>query len=439
MSRSIDSFGSSKPSVGREKAPQLNEQVDLLEWPKKGNSVTVRLLGPVAPRGVHKIKVTKRTGEETEITKACLAFDPSIDDKDSDKHCPYCEMDKSMQRYSKVYFINVIDRRLTEDAPAKIRKTAEEQKTGHKDMDSNSWTPVRVLRVPSTLALRFKTLGERNVVKTKDGEKKAFPATHPRFGFDIDVSFDKSLPAANMYSADRNTEEKYTPLTEEEKAYLTYDLEPLYEPEDEAVAESEAESLSSRWGDSHPDEKSKRKAKDEEDDDIPRSKSKKNAKSKVDDYDDEDDEPPRKKKAKSKNEDDDLDLDDDEDDEEPVRKKKPVAKSKKKVDDDEDDDLDLDDDDEDDEEPVRKKKPVSKSKKRTVDEDDDDDLDLDDDDEEDEPPKKKASTKSKKKVVEEDDDLDLDDDEDDEEPVRKKKPASKSEKKAEDFDDDIPY
>ena len=388
--RSMESFGATKPSVGRERAPNVNELVEMLDWPKKGGSVQVRVIGSVAPRGVHKIKVTKRTGEETEITKACLAYDPAIDDRDSDKHCPYCEMDKSVQRFSKVYFANVIDRRLQEDQPARVKITLAEKKSGFKDMDSSSWTPVRVMRAPSTLALRLKQLGERNVVKSKTGEKKVFPVNHPKFGFDLDVSFDKSLPAASMYSADRNTDDKYTPLTEEESEYLVFDLDLLYPPEEEDAAESEATSLSSRWKKAHSDE---------DDEDEP--KAKKKTKKKVDDDDleldeDEDEEPKKSKKKKVVDDDDELDLDDE--DEPTTKSKKPT---KKKVVDD-DDDLELDEDE--DEEPKKSKKPT---KKKVVDEDDDEDeLDLDD---EDEPPKKSSKKKfvpsvgSQVKITDEDD------------------------------------
>ena len=439
--RSMSSFDSSKPSVGRERAPNPSDLVEMLEWPKKGGSVQGRLVGPIAGRGVHKIKVAKRDGSETEISKACLAYDPSTDSSDPEVKCPYCSMDRSVQRFSKVYFSNFIDRRIEEDKPAKIKTTAKEAKTGIKDIDSSSWTPVRVIRAPSTLALRFKQLGEKNIVKSKTGEKKSFPVNHPKYGFDVDVSFDKSLPAASMYSADRNTDERYTPVTEGE--YLLWDLDQLYVPEDLKTAKAEAKSLSERWA-KHTGEET-----------------------------DEDEDPPKKKRRTT--DDDDIDLDDD------TSKSKKKSKAKSKPSDEDDDDIDLDDDgdedDEDDTPPKRSNgKASAKRKSRDADDEDEDededelDLDADADDEDDEdedddsPPKrsKKSAPKSKPKAKprrqndddDDDDDIDaLDEDEDgvedsdadeDEDdappPKRSKKPAAKSnaksKRRSDDDDDD---
>ena len=439
MSRSLNSFGSTKPNVGREKSPQLNEVVEMLDWPKKGKSVQVRIVGPIAPRGVHKIKVRKKDGTETEITKTCLAYNPEIDDRDTDVECPYCEMEKEMQRFSKIYFVNSIDRRLQEDAPARIKKTPEEAKTGFKDMDSASWTPMRVVRVPSSLAYRLKQLGERNVVKGPKGNK-AFPVNHPKYGFDLDISFDKDQQPANMYSADRNTDAKFTPLKEEEEQYLTFDLEKIYPPEELSDAKKEAKSLNDRYA---PAKSKKSKDDDDDDDDTPPRKSKK--RSAIDDDDEDLDEKPKKKSRKvvddDEDEDLDLDLDLDDDDDKPARKK---SKSRKVVDDDDELDLDDEDEDEDEDEAPRKSKSKTKPKSRKVVDDDDEDEDDDDDDldlEDDEPPRKsKSKTKPKsRKVVDddddEDDDLDLDDDEDDE-PPRKSKSKAKAKPKSRKVDED---
>jgi hypothetical protein len=230
----------------------IDDQVEMLDWPKGGKSIAIRPVGPLAARGIHKIKVRKKDGTEVEIQKACLAFDPATDEKDSTKKCPYCKMPAELAKFSKLYFINAIVRPLQEDKPNKLKKiTKEEDETGFKSMDSDSWTPVRVVRVPSSLALRFKQLGDKNVVKNKTGDKKAFPVMHEKYGFDLDVSFDKNLPAANMYSADRAEGPeggRYSPLTEEEDGYLLWDTDPLYAPEDFEEAKKEAKSLTDRWG-----------------------------------------------------------------------------------------------------------------------------------------------------------------------------------------------
>ena len=426
-----------KPSVGgRRETVKASDLVEMLDWPKGGKSIAIRPVGPLAARGIHKIKVRKKDGTEVEIQKACLAFDPATDEKDSTKKCPYCKMPATLAKFSKLYFINAIVRPLQEDKPNKLKKfTKEEDTSGFKGIDSDSWTPVRVVRVPSSLALRFKQLGEKNIVKNKTGDKKAFPVMHEKYGFDLDVSFDKNLPAANMYSADRAEGPeggRYSPLSEEEDGYLLWDTDPLYAPEEFAEAKKEAESLTTRWGgDEEGDDD------DDDDDGAPRRKSSKSKSRDDDDGDDDED-------------DDDEDMDDEEE-EKPTKKssaKKPVKKSSK--DDDEDDeDLDLDEDDDEDEDeddeddrPAKKssKKPAAKSKRSSRDEDEDDededDEDEDDEDEDDRPAKKSSAKKPVKKSSKRDDDDeddeddedsdDLDDLDDEDEDEEEEKPAKKS-------------
>lgn len=471
-------FEAAKPSVGgRRETVKISDLVEMLEWPKKGKGVTVRLVGPIAGRGIHKIKVRKKDGNEVEIQKPCLAYNPKTDDKDSTVKCPYCKMPAELAKFSKLYFGNAIVRELQEDKPGKLKRpTKGETETGFKEMDSDTWTPVRVVRIPSSLMLRIKQLGEKNIVKSKTGDKKHFFPMHEKFGFDLDITFDKTLPAASMYSADRTESpdgEKYSVLTEDEGNYLLWDTDQVYPAEEFEEAKKEAKSLQDRWGGDKDEDD------EDEDDDEPKSRKKPLSKAKhvddddeddmdLDDEDDEDDAPKKSSKkpaAKGKkpaddedDDEDDLDLDDDDEDDEPPKKssKKPAAKGKKPVasdDDDEDDDED-DEDDEDDDEPPKKssKKPVAKGKKPAADdEDDEDDEDLDDldeddeddeEDEDDEPPKKsskkpvakKPAAKGKKPADDEDDEEDeddsddLDDEEEEEAPPKRtaKKPAAKS-------------
>lgn len=241
------SINQTKPSMGREDTPKLTDLVEMYDWPKKGSFGTIRATGPVQGRGLHKVNVMKKDGSTTEITKVCLAYNVDTDEFDSDAHCPYCNMPEGYQTRKKRYFMNVIDRRIEEDAPANIKKTAEETKTGFKDVSSKSWTPVRVLGVPSTVATRLQQLSAKNVVKNKQGQKKQFDFNHDRFGFDLDISFDKSAAAANMYGCDRNQDERFTPLTEDQLDYLLFDLDVIYPAEDEETAKREAKSLTDRW------------------------------------------------------------------------------------------------------------------------------------------------------------------------------------------------
>ena len=435
------SWDSARPAARGRDSVKITDLVEMWEWPKKGGSKVGRLIGPVAGRGIYKIKVRKKDGTETEITKAALNYDPTTDDLDTSIECPYSKLPADMARFSRVYFSNIIDRDAQDNAPAKQKPpTKAEKASGFKDIDSDTYTPARCIRIPSSLALRIQQLGKKNVVRSKNGDKKAFPASHEKFGFDLDMTFDSSLPPANMYSADPTegpTGERRSPLTEEEQNILLWDLDKVYEPEDLETAKKEAASLKQRWYGEDADEdeddkpkRSRRKQMDEDEDDE-------------DDLDlDMDDEPPARPSKKSSK---------------PAPKKRRPADDEDEDDEDDEDDLDLDMDDEDEDEPPARsrKKPAKPTKKRRPaddedDEDDNDDLDLDDD--EDEPPARKKRRPADDEDEDDEDDLDLDDedDEDDEPPARKKraakeaprpskkssKPAPKKRRPADDDDED---
>lgn len=409
-------FGRMKPQATRARAPMPHELCDMLDWPKNGDPINVRIVGDVVGFGIHKIKVTKKDGSETTINKPCLAYDAETDSIDSTKPCPYCKLpsgSKEIQYNSHLYFANVIVRELQEQAPRKLPQlTAKEKKTGIKELGSSSWTPVRVMRIPSTLAQRLKKLGERNiVVHPTTKAKKAFDVNHPKYGIDLEVSFDKNATPANMYSADKTESpsgKKYSPLDEDEQGYLLYELGSLYTVEDMAEAKKEAKSLHDRWYGDEDDE-------DEDDDRPTRSKSKAKPASKS-------------RKSRDEDEDDGDDFEDDEDfdlDDTPKRgaKSKPSKSRSRDDDDDEDfdDDLDdLDDDEDEDERPSRSKskakpKPAAKSRKPSRDEyeDDADDEDFDEDEEK---PKSRIKAKAKpasaksRKPSRDDDFDDMDDD-----------------------------
>ena len=425
--RSVD-LNEAKASSYGDKAPNLTDLVDMLEWPKQSTFVPVRLIGPLVSVGLHKIDVKKKDGTATQITKPCLAWDDNTQTRDSTKKCPYCKLN-TQQHFSARWFANVIDRRLVESKPSKVRVTPEERKSGFKDMSSQSWTPVRVVGIPASLLKRIQEINTRNFVKKGD-VKKQFNVNHTKYGADIELKFNLKEQAANMYSAVRSeeqTEGKFSPLTEDEGAYLQYDLDVIYPLESEEEATEQAKRLKKINPKGVADE-------DDDEDDAPKKgKSKKSSRDDDDDedLDDEDDEPKKSKSKKKKDEDDedldDLDGDDDdeeeeedEDDEPPKKKKKPSR-----------------DDDEDDEPAPKKKKPAKKSSR-----DDDDDLDEEeeeeeeDEEEEDEPPKKSKSKKPAKKSSRDDDDDDLDDldeeeedEEEDEEEEEEEEPPVKKKKR----------
>ena len=388
------------------------DMVDLYALPEK-KYLKLRFFGDIFAYGGHWVKVTKKDGKEGSFFQTCAAFDTETGKLDSTKHCAFCDHGSAdgLVRFALDYFSNAISRKEQQNAPERIRATAAETESGFKSKDSESFTPVKAIRLTNSVLRRLKELRQLNVHENAEGDSMNYSVMQVKYGVDLQIKKDKDLPPANQYDVQMGA---HAPMKKEERAYLIWDLsELMITPSAEDTAKEYAKwAAKMGLGQKEDDEPKKKKAQsedfDDEDDEPkkPASKSKK-----VVDEDDEDDEPPVSKKKPTNN-------DFDDEDDEP--KSKPASKSKKVVDDEDD-------------EPVSKK-PTSK-KSAAIDEDDDFD---------DEPKKKPAS---KKPVVDEDDDFDDEpkkpaakkvvdeDDEDDEPPVAKKKPAAK---KVEDDEDDEP-
>jgi hypothetical protein len=214
-------FGEINPSS--EDRLRIDEAVDMMPFPKK-KWVQVRFLDlDILPIKQHWISIlTSKQKKEVNIPKFCVSFDPSTEGDIDGVTCPYCELGSSSIKDQKYYLANALIRDLQDDEPAKKTPiTVSERDSGYKDMSSNSWTPVRVVRLPMSLAKKIKDLGSLNKVKTKSGEVMYYDVSHPSFGADVNVKFDPDEQGASMYSVQLASRTKLTP---EEKAYLVYDL-----------------------------------------------------------------------------------------------------------------------------------------------------------------------------------------------------------------------
>lgn len=411
--------------------------LDLFDFKSvEGKWVTFRLFGDIMSFGNYWIAGVNKQGVKKRFPQACPSFNYLTGQRESGKYDPWWEVEQHERngsednksetvQFTRSFFINAIVRSEQDNEPAKIRKTPEEAESGFKDKDSSSWTPVKVLRMPPSLLQKIQELKPLNSVKFKNGSIKCFDVTHPIYGRDIQVKFDDSASPANKYSIQLGM--KRTPLTEEEKEYLTYDLDALYYvPKEEEVKRS-FEVWAKRSGYS-------KKVEDETEDNFDMDKS-----------EEEDEAPapvkkPVKKPAKKVVEDDEDDFDEDEEVDVPLKK---GSKKIKKV---------VEDDDEEEE-----KAPVKKSAKGKQEEDEEDIPDFDEDEdeedseeEEDEAPKKPVKKPVKKapvkKVVEEEDEDDFEDDDDSDEEEEEerpkksvKKPTKKPAKKAADEEDDFDF
>ncbi len=288
------SFGDTKDR--REREPMVSDIVDLLELPSK-KWVQVRFVGPICPYGRFWIESKGREGKPTKYPKTALSFDQDTEELDSSKKDPYRDLSEKFPkkvRFTREYYANVIVRELQEDEPAKRGKPNDtEEESGFKQKGSKLWTPVRVVRLTSTLIDHLKKIKALNRHKNKKtGQKEAYEISDPRYGVDVQIMYDKDAPtAAQAYSVQKDEK---SPLTEDERSYALWDIESLLKPESLSVAKEEVE----RW---------KRANKDLFDDDSDGDDS-------DDDDDDEDDEPKSKKAKKAgkkskKSDDDEWDLD----------------------------------------------------------------------------------------------------------------------------------
>src|SRR5471030_1847217 len=437
--------------TGGGKKAKITDKVQVYKFPEK-KWVTFRLFGSIYTYGGYWMQYKSKEGKKGRFYTPAPSFNPETQQREASIYDPWRDLlasqvdmkkEDQLGNFTKQGFMNGISRKMQKDAPRKLPKIGKkEAKSGFKEKDSDSWTPVVPLRLTTSVLGKLKEQGALNVVEKK-GQSKAYPVTHEKYGCDVRIYYDSSKAPADQYQV--VISDKKTPLTEEELEYLKWDLSDL----ESAPSKEEVKADFENWAKRNGVKLKSKKSRDEDDED---------------EEDDEDDEPKSKKskgkksKGKSKSDDDDEDeddddedddLDDDDEDDEPKAKKK-KAKSKKSDDEDEDeddlddnddDDLDDDDDDDDDDDEPKKKKGKKKSKS----DDDDDDDDLDDDDEEDEPKSKKSKKpakvkgKSKSKKDEDDEDDDLDDDDDEDEPKSKKskdKVKGKKKSKSDDDEDD---
>jgi hypothetical protein len=382
-------WSSAKPKT-RSNNIRLSEEIDMYEFPKK-KWVKVRMFGPITSYSQLWFEIiSSKQKKKVKIPKICLDYN-SLTEEFEEKGCPFRKLGGQMTQN---YIINFIVRDIQEDGPTKngLKYTDFEKKKRDvlgekwrvKEKGSKTWTPVRAKEWSATMAEKFQSLKTLNVVKNKDGVKKEYDITHPKFGRDILLKWDPDSKSPIKWEIQL---EERTPLTEEELEYCIQPLTGLesIKPMELSAAKAEAKGLAGMLVD-----KDSRK-----------------------DIDDDDDEAKPKKKKRVE--------DDDDDDDEPVVKKK-----KRPVDEEEDDDDDSDDDSEEDDD----------DDSDDDDDDSDDDSEEEDDDDEDEPPKKvsknKLGTKAKSKHRDDDDD-------DDDEPVVKKSSKNKikdKKKKKKPVDDD---
>lgn len=356
-------FGSLKPQTGSSDSVRLNEVIDMFSFPAD-EDVSLRFLPTdILPVKQHWIKILAgKDKREVKIPRYCIAFNPENEAEPLEGvECPYCTISSGKDgacQTSTFYLANAIIREIQEDEPRKkVPANKKEKATGYKDINSKSWTPVRVVRLTATSASRLQELGNRNKVKGKSGTR-SFDVDHPKFGKDIVIKFKPKAAGSDKWSVDA---EDRTPLTEEEQEYLTWELDTKLLKVTGLLTQEQAEKDFARMEvagseiiEDQDDEEGVSMGSlyddDDDDDEAPRrsrSKRKPTRKAKTSDAFDEDDddeeEAPRRTKRKTRKPTGDTEgrTRRKKTSEEPTRRKK--APAKKAVEDDDDDWLDGDD------------------------------------------------------------------------------------------------
>lgn len=243
-------FGEVRTNNGGDKSPSIKDQVDQLKFPAD-KFVTVRIISPVFMYAGYWVATKKKDGSPTRFYMPSPSYNPESQTFDSTVFDPFFEIskgEKGVERDSRMiqiqkygYCCAII---MHEEArrPERIpRPTEQELATGFKEKDSDSWTPVKVLRLSSTMMEQIAGIAQTNIITNRNtGETKAMSIAHPQFGMTIRIKHSPKKPAASQYQILPG--EKLA-LNDRQKKYLTWDLSDLERPE----AEDQIRESYDRW------------------------------------------------------------------------------------------------------------------------------------------------------------------------------------------------
>ena len=237
--RSGRGFNSQNP--GREKQERVTDKIELFQL--TADYTAMRLIGDVTPYVTHWIKVlSKRKGITFIPPKVAVNFISELDTFDDTIEDPYMDIPNPRDT-RKYYYCNAIIREIQDLEPRKAPKpTKEERKSGYKDIKSKSWTPVRVIRLPSSVVRKLAAMAQANKHKVK-GKIKEFDLTDPEYGMDVMLRFDSQEQGSAMYDVSADGETGVTPLSKTEQQYLTWRLDDLMTLETPKEASVEAKRI----------------------------------------------------------------------------------------------------------------------------------------------------------------------------------------------------
>jgi hypothetical protein len=254
-------WNTARPITSRQQKPRLDEDVEVYKFPKR-KFVQVRYIGPFNSYAQAWIRFRKKDRTIGMFPKICLDYDPKQQEFTKDV-CPY----RGAGIYTPQRFVcNMIVRDIQDNPPRRQRAATGDERRRRKmlgerwrikDMDSNSYTPVRVHDMPAGVAERLAGLADTNT-RRRGGKKTKYDITDPRFGMDVLVKFNPNAKGPNKWEVQRA---EPTKLSREELGYLIYNLDGLksLEPEDRKTARAEWRRIRKDWV---PEKKKKRDGKE---------------------------------------------------------------------------------------------------------------------------------------------------------------------------------
>jgi len=229
--------GFSGISTGPEKKKRVDDIVDLLKLVPEYTQL--RLVGPVYAYAVHWIDIITDIDKKVSIPKVALNFDSEAGVYIEGERDPYLDIPNE-RRMNVSYYTNAIVRDLQDEEPKKKgNPTKREAKTGFKEKGSKFWSPVRVVKVTQGVASQLQKLADMNGADISD----------PGAGCDIYLSFDRQQSGTQMYNVQKGDK---SPLTDEEREYMLWDVSKLMEKESLEEAKKEAKQLAGKAGAPEP-------------------------------------------------------------------------------------------------------------------------------------------------------------------------------------------
>ena len=213
-------WGDTKPNNN------LAKWEDSVEWyrfkgPKDNVEFNhIRLIGPIMSAAQHWVEVTKQDGKKTKFPMTCSGYDTNTEATAVQK-CPAC---RAAINQTKFYFQNAIMRNLQEDKPARAKGLEDfpgEAEKKFREVGDKHWTPVKVVRIPSSCAVQLRDIVKLNKHKVA-GRIESMDISDSEYGCDLFIKYDKDESPSSMYNVQKGD---VTPLSEEEMAYKIFNLE----------------------------------------------------------------------------------------------------------------------------------------------------------------------------------------------------------------------